>query len=45
MTCAKQYRLCKDLTIHLLEHDATDLKVLGFERFMLAKVCRDKIDE
>jgi len=45
MICAKQYHLCKDLAIHLLQHDATDLKVLGFERFMLAKVCRDKIDE
>jgi hypothetical protein len=37
--------VCKDLTTHLLGHDASDLLVLGMERFMLAKLCPDKIAE
>ena len=43
MFCALMFRECKQLTSHLLEHDASDLQVLGFERFMLAKVCKDKL--
>ena len=41
MVCAEQFRECKQLTTHLLVHDASDLQVLGFERFMLAKLSPD----
>ena len=43
MICAEQFRQCKDLTTHLLGHDASDLQVMGLERFMLAKLSPDKI--
>jgi len=42
MICAKLFSECKKLTSHLLGHDASDLKVLGFERFMLARMCKDQ---
>ena len=43
MVCAEQFRECKQLTTHLLGHDASDLQVLGLERFKLAKLSPDKI--
>ena len=42
MICAATFGECKQLTGHLLEHDNSDLQVLGYERFMLARVTKDK---
>ncbi len=42
MICAKLFSECKKLTSHLLGHDASDLKVLGFERFKFARMCKVK---
>ena len=45
MICAQQFHECKQLTSHLLGYHASDLRVLGYERFMLERGHKDQVDE